>query len=181
MRLNRQDTLILVIDMQERLAAAIPADALARAVKSARALVLTAREMGIPVLATEQYPSGLGPTLAALREVLPTPPMPKIHFSCLADPAFKAALEKIGRRQIVVAGLEAHVCVYLSSYDLAGVGTDVFVCADAVASRTEEHRRVGLELCREGGAIVTTAETVIFDLLHQAGTPEFSRVLPFVK
>ena len=181
MRLDRNDTALLVIDVQERLASAMPPDSLARTVKYARALINTAREMGIPVLATEQYPGGLGPTVAALREVLPVPALSKVHFSCLADLNFAAALEKLGRKQIVVAGMETHVCVYLTTHDLLGVGLDVHVCADAVSSRTEEHRRVGLELCRGAGAIVTTAETVIFDLLHQAATPEFPRILPFVK
>jgi isochorismate hydrolase len=142
---------------------------------------MAGREMGIPVLATEHYPRGLGPTLAPLREVLPSPPLAKVHFSCPADLTFAAALEKLGRRQVVVAGMEAHVCVYLTARDLVGVGFEVHVCADAVSSRTEEHRRAGLDLCRAAGVLVTTAETSIFDLLHQAATPEFPRVLPYLK
>jgi nicotinamidase-related amidase len=181
MRLDRHRTALLVIDVQERLAAAMPADSLARTVKYTRALVLAARELGIPVLATEHYPSGLGPSVAALHEVLPAPALTKVHFSCLADLGFAAALERTGRRQVVVAGMETHVCVYLTTRDLVGVGLEVHVCADAVSSRTEEHRRVGLELCRAAGAVVTSAETVVFDLLHQAATPEFSRVLPYLK
>ncbi len=77
--------------------------------------------------------------------------------------------------------METHVCVFQTTRDLVAMGYEVHVCADAVSSRTEEHRRVGLELCREVGAIVTTAETAIFDLLHQAATPEFRKVAPLVK
>jgi nicotinamidase-related amidase len=180
-RLERKDTAILVIDVQERLAAAMPPESVARTVKYCRALLAAAKEMGIPVIATEHYPRGLGPLVAPLREALPQPPLAKLHFSCLADLGFASALEKLGSRQIVVAGMEAHVCVYLTSRDLVDVGLEVHVCADAVSSRTEEHRRTGIELCRAAGATVTTAETVIFDLLHEASAPEFAKVLPFLK
>ena len=141
----------------------------------------TAGELGIPVLATEQYPKGLGPTLPALREVLPSAPLQKMHFSCAPDPGFAAALEAMRRRQIVIAGMETHVCVFQTARDLVAQGLEVQVCADAVASRSQEHRRVGLDLCREAGALVTTAETAIFDLLGQCGTPQFKKVSALVK
>ena len=180
LKLDPARTAILVVDVQERLAAAMPPNAVQRLVKYARALAGAARELGIPVLATEQYPKGLGPTLPALREALPAPPLQKMHFSCAPDPGFAAALAATGRRQIVIAGMEAHVCVFQTARDLAAAGFLVQVCADAVASRTEEHRRIGLELCRDAGAVVTTAETAIFDLLGQAGTPAFKKVAPLV-
>ena len=172
---------VLVVDVQERLAPAMPPEALARVVKYARALAGAAKELGLPVLATEQYPKGLGETVPELREVLPEPPLVKMHFSCGADAAFAAALESTQRRQVIVCGMETHVCVFQTCRDLVSMGYEVHVCADAVSSRTEEHRRVGLELCREAGAIVTTAETAIFDLLHLAGTDVFRRVAPLVK
>ena len=172
---------VVVVDVQERLAAAMPPADLERLLKYARALLGCARELGLPVLATEQYPKGLGPTLPALRELLPSPPLEKLAFSCGADPGFAAALAATGRRQVVIAGMESHVCVFQTARDLAAQGYEVQVCADAVASRTEEHRRVGLDLCREAGAVVTTAETAIFDLLHLAATPEFKKVSPLVR
>ncbi len=180
-KLDRTKAAVLVIDVQSRLTPSMPPDALARVVKYGRALVGAGKELGMPVLATEQYPKGLGETIPELREVLPSAPLQKMHFSCGADPAFAAALEKTGRRQIVVCGMETHVCVFQTVRDLVGMGYEVHVCADAVSSRTEEHRRTGLELCREAGAIVTTAETAIFDLLHLAGTAEFKKVAPLVK
>jgi nicotinamidase-related amidase len=180
-KLDRNDALVLIVDVQDRLAPAMPPDALARVVKYGRALVGAARELGLPVLATEQYPKGLGRTIPELREVLPAPALEKVHFSCGADPAFAAALESTRRRQVVIAGMETHVCVFQTARDLVAMGYAVHVCADAVSSRTEEHRRWGLELCREAGAIVTTAETAIFDLLHLAGTAEFKKVAPLVK
>ncbi len=181
LKLDRTKAAILVIDVQSRLAPTMPPEALARLVKYGRALVGAGKELGMPVLATEQYPKGLGETIPELQEVLPSPPLVKMHFSCGADPAFAAALEKTGRRQIVVCGMETHVCVFQTVRDLVATGYEVHVCSDAVSSRTEEHRRTGLELCREAGAVITTAETAIFDLLHLAGTPEFKRVAPLVR
>lgn len=181
LKLDRTKAAVLVVDVQSRLTPAMPPDALARVVKYGRALVGAAKELGMPVLATEQYPKGLGETIPELREVLPSPPLQKVHFSCGADPGFAAALEKTGRRQVVVCGMETHVCVFQTVRDLVGMGYEVHVCSDAVSSRTEEHRRTGLELCREAGAVITTAETAIFDLLHLAGTAEFKKVAPLVK
>ena len=181
LRLDRARAAVLVVDIQARLTPAMPPDTLARVLKYTRALVLAARELGLPVLATEQYPKGLGPIVPEVREILPSPPFEKVHFSCGADPAFAAALEGTGRRQVIVCGMETHVCVFQTVRDLVAAGYEVHVCADAVSSRTEEHRRVGLELCREAGAIVSLAETAIFDLLHRAATEEFRKVSPLVR
>jgi nicotinamidase-related amidase len=180
-KLDRARTAVLVVDVQSRLTPTMPEDALARVVKYGRALVGAAKALGMPVLATEQYPKGLGTTIPELAEVLPERPLEKVHFSCGADPGFAAALEGTGRRQIVITGMETHVCVFQTARDLVAMGYEVHVCADAVSSRTEEHRRIGLELCREAGAIITTAETAIFDLLHRAATDEFRKVAPLVK
>ncbi len=181
LKLDRSKAAVLVIDIQSRLTPAMPPEALASVVKYTRALVGAAKELGLPVLATEQYPKGLGNVIPEVKDVLPSPPLEKVHFSCGADPAFSAALEKTGRRQVVVCGMETHVCVFQTVRDLVAAGYEVHVCSDAVSSRTEEHRRTGLELCREAGAVVTTAETAIFDLLHEAATPAFKRVAPLVR
>ena len=180
-KLDPARALLVLVDVQERLCPAMPPADLARLVKYAQALLGGARELGIPILATEQYPKGLGPTLPGLRELVPGPPLAKLHFSCAADPGFAAALQASGRRQIVIAGMETHVCVFQTARDLVAAGYEVQVCADAVASRTEEHRRVGLELCRAAGALVTTAETALFDLMGQCGTPAFKKVSAMVK
>src|SRR5512142_1084365 len=97
-KLATHRALVLVVDVQERLCPAMPPDALARLVKYTRALLGGARELGLPVLATEQYPKGLGATLPAIRELLPSPALAKLHFSCAADPGFAAALEATQRR-----------------------------------------------------------------------------------
>ena len=181
LRLDRAKAAVLVVDIQSRLTPAMPPEALARVVKYTRALVGAARELGMPVLATEQYPKGLGPLIPEVREVLPSPPLEKIHFSCGADPAFAAALERTGRRQIVVCGMETHVCVFQTVRDLVAMGYEVHLCSDAVSSRLEVHRTSGIDLCRQAGAVITNAETVIFDLLHRAATPEFKTISALVK
>lgn len=180
-KLDRKNACVLLVDVQDRLTPAMPPETLARLVKYARALIGAAKELDLPVLATEQYPKGLGRTLPELREVLPEAPLEKTHFSCGADAAFAQKLAGTHRKQVIITGMETHVCVFQTARDLVGLGYEVHVCADAVSSRTEEHRRVGLELCREAGAIITTAETAIFDLLHQAATAEFKKVAPLVK
>src|SRR5205823_2573693 len=131
-----------------------PAD-LERLRHYAVALIEAGKELGVPVVATEQYPKGLGPTLADLRERLPRPALAKVAFSCASDDAVARLLAELGRTQVIVAGMETHVCVYQSARDFVRKGLEVHVCADAVASRAEEHRRVGLDLCKEAGALVT--------------------------
>ena len=178
-RLDRRNAAVVVIDIQERLVPVMwnfaPVE------KYAKAMIQAGRELGLPVLCTEQYPKGLGATLPSIRELLPSPPLVKMHFSCGADPGFTKALADTGRRQVVVVGMESHVCVFQTCRDLVDQGYEVFLCADAVTSRMEEHRRVALEQMRAFGVVITSAETVIFDLLREAGTPEFKRVSPFVK
>ena len=180
-KVDRKNAVVVVVDIQERLLPAMRPDELERVFKYSKAMIGAARELGIPVLATEQYPKGLGPMAPAIRELLPEPPLVKTHFSCGADPAFVEALKATGRKQVIIVGMETHVCVFQTARDLADAGYDVYVCADAVTSRFDEHRRVGLQLIERAGALVTTAESVIFDLLHQAGTPEFKKVSQLVR
>jgi isochorismate hydrolase len=162
-KLDRKSAAVLLVDVQDRLTPAMPPETLARVVKYSRAMIQAGKALGLPVLATEQYPKGLGRTLPELRELLPEPPLEKVHFSCGADEAFAQRLASLGRKQVIVVGMETHVC------------------ADAVSSRTELHRQSGLDLCRQAGAVITNAETAIFDLLHRAATDEFRAVSPLVK
>jgi nicotinamidase-related amidase len=178
-KLDRSTAAVLVVDIQERLVPVMwnfaPVE------KYARAMILAGRDLGLPVICTEQYPKGLGPTHGPIRELLPSPPLVKLHFSCGADPATAQALAATGKKQVIVVGMETHVCVFQTCRDLVAAGYEVHVCADAVTSRLEEHRRVALELLRDNGVVVTSVETAIFDLLHVAGTPEFKKVSAYVK
>lgn len=178
-KLDRKNASVLVVDVQDRLTPVMwnfaPVE------KYCCAMIKAARDLDVPVLASEQYPKGLGVTLGSIRELLPSPPLVKMHFSCGADAELSKALGATGRKQVIVVGIETHVCVFQTVRDLLGEGYEVFLCADATTSRFEEHRRVAIELMRDLGAVITSAETSIFDLLHVCGTPEFKRVAPYVK
>jgi nicotinamidase-related amidase len=178
-RLDRNQAAVLVVDVQERLTPVMwnfaPVE------KYCKAMILAGRELGLPVIATEQYPKGLGATIPSLREALGAAPLVKMHFSCGADAEIAKALESTRRKQVVVVGIESHVCVFQTVRDLLDQGYQPFVCGDAVTSRLEEHRRLALEQMRDMGAVITSAETCIFDLLHCAGTAEFKKVSPLVR
>jgi nicotinamidase-related amidase len=181
--LERDRTVLLVVDVQERLGAAMDPAKLERMVKNTRLLIESAKVLGIPVFATEQYPKGLGPTVSALRDVLPADvaPIDKLAFSCGAVKEVARRLFQSGRRQVVIAGMETHICVFQTVRDLAAGGYQPFVARDAVLSRTAENHETGLQLMRESGATITSTETVVYDLLGAAGTPEFKQIAPMMK
>lgn len=183
-RLEPSTTVILVIDIQERLAAAMPPDALGALVKNACILLDTAKALGVRVLASEQYPKGLGPTVPAVAERLSglgAPPMAKTTFDACSELAIGRALSELEPRAVVVLGMEAHVCVLQTARELVKRGYATHVVADAVISRREDNRRIGLSLCERAGAIVTSTEAVAFDLLGKAGTEAFKTVSKLVR
>ena len=178
-RLKRDDTAVLLVDMQERLAAAMDPEALERVVRRCAALVEGARALGLPLVVTEQYPRGLGPTLPSLQEKLgEVRPVEKLRFSALGPDVRR----QLGQRpNVVVAGMETHVCVFQTVRDLADAGMRPVLCTDAVLSRFPADREVGLQLAREAGATLSSVEAVLFDLLVEAGTPEFKRISAAVR
>ena len=179
--LDREEAFLLMIDVQERLAAAMPAAERAAFEKNVEVLLKTAVRLKLPVIASEQYPQGLGHTLPRLRALLPEAPLEKVEFSCGNSKAVARRILLTGRRQAIVAGMETHVCVFQTVRDLLSGEFAVFVPQDAVLSRTEANRAVGLRLCEKAGATVTSTETVLFDLLGKAGTPEFKELAPLIK
>ncbi len=178
-KVDRNQAVLLVIDVQERLCAAMEPKALERMVRRTAAAIRGARALGLPVVATEQYPKGLGPTLPEIQSLLgDVRPIEKVSFSCALD----EVLSRFGgRKQVLVAGMETHVCVFQTVRDLADRQLQPFVLADAVLSRTELDRSIGLKLCRESGAQLSSVETALFDALGKAGTPEFKAVSAAVK
>lgn len=175
-RLVPESTVLLVVDVQERLAAAMPQETLERLVANTTILLEAAKTLGVAVLASEQYPKGLGPTLPALAAHLPKKPFPKMTFDACSDLAIARALADLGPRAVVVVGMEAHVCVFQTARELVKRGVATYVVADAVASRREENRQLGLSLCERAGAIIAPTETIAFDLLERAGTDAFKSV-----
>lgn len=179
--LERRSAVLCIIDIQERLAAAMGERE--AVIEGARKLILSARALGVPIVLTEQYPRGIGPTEPALVEALADEyaPLEKLHFSCWNEPGFRARLADLGRRQIMLCGMETHVCVLQSCLDLLAAGRQVHVVADAVCSRDPEHKRLSLEQMREAGAIVSCVEASVYQLLGKAGTPEFKELLPLFR
>jgi nicotinamidase-related amidase len=176
-QLRRQETSLLVVDIQERLAAVMGDRE--RVVANAGRLIAGAKLLGVPVVHSEQYPRGLGPTVPELRAALePAAPVEKLTFDCCGEPTFAPALE---RTAVVVCGMETHICVLQTVLGLIARGAVVHVAADAACSRDPENARVALELMRDAGAVVTCTETVLFQLLERAGTPEFKAVQQLVK
>ena len=173
--LLRSDTsTLLIVDVQERLLPAI--DDGERVLHNCTWLVRLAHELGVPVGVSEQYPQGLGPTVAALRELVsPEHIVQKVHFSCVAEGCL-AQLPGFAREQMVVAGTEAHVCVLHTCMDLLSEGRQVFVVADAVGSRNPLDREAALARLRQNGAQIVTREMVAFEWLRRAGTDLFRRI-----
>lgn len=179
--LERSDTLLLVVDVQERLAAAMEPRALAVVLDRCALLLRAAARLGLPVVASEQYVRGLGPTVPAVRALLPEPPLEKLEFSCGGSPALARRVWESGRRTVLVCGMETHVCVFQTARDLVRGGFVVHAARDAVLSRTAEDRLAGLSLLEKSGVTLTSAEAAVFDLLGVAGTPEFRDLLPFLR
>ncbi len=177
--LTLKKTLLVIVDIQDKLARVMPErDAL---VESVSRLIRGAGVLGVPILFTEQNPAGLGPTVPELRPLLGGEPIVKRAFSCCGEPAFVQALRASGRRQVLLAGMETHVCVYQTARDLRADGFEVEVVVDAVASRTAANRAVGLEKIRAAGAGVTSVEAALFELLGVADGPSFKEILQIVK
>ena len=180
--LSVQDSALLVIDVQERFVPAIPAVAESEPVgRCLKQLISAARLHAVPTVISEQYPKGLGRTLPALASLLTTPPLEKLEFSAGNNQALARAVLETGRRQVILVGMESHICVFQTARDLVRGGFATFVVEDAVLSRTERNRELGLRLCEKAGATRTGTEAALFDLLGQAGTPEFRALAPLVR
>lgn len=173
-------SVLLIVDVQARLAPAVVGAE--DCIERCRRLVQAARELCVPVLASEQYPKGIGHTVPELADLLePRQIFAKTHFSAAADPTIHAALEALGREQIVICGMEAHVCVLQSALGLMAAGYRPAVVADAVASRHPANRERGLARLAANGIEIATSEMVLFEWLGQASTPAFRALLPLIR
>jgi hypothetical protein len=153
-------------------------------VKNTLILLETARLLGISVLATEQYPKGLGATVSPLGETLASlgvKPIEKMTFDACGEPAMDEELAKLAPRSVVLVGIEAHVCVFQTARELANRGIDVRVASDAVASRNPAHCERGLALSERAGAAVMPTESIVFDWLRRAGSDEFKAISKLVR
>jgi nicotinamidase-related amidase len=186
LRIQAARAALLVIDFQEKLAAAMAPPERAACERNIGILLELARRLNIPVVVSEQYTRGLGPTVAALTAALAAPGLDvhrfeKLEFGCTEAPAFRPLFDRIGRAQWIVTGMEAHVCVWQTARGLRTWGATVHVVADAVISRSPANLRTGLALIERAGAIVTSTETVAFDALERAGTDDFRAISRLVR
>jgi nicotinamidase-related amidase len=179
--LTRDNAVLLVIDVQEKLCKAMDEKVLEKLAGNISVLQEAAQEMGIPVLATEQYVKGLGETLPALKEKLTAPAMEKMTFSCCGDDSFLEKLKEQKRKQVVVTGMETHVCVLQTVLELLEAGFSVHLVRDAVMSRKKENWQVGLNTAAAAGAVITSTEAALFQLLRVAGTEEFKKLSKLVR
>lgn len=174
-------SILAVIDMQQRMMPAVTDHA--EVLAAARRMLRAATVLGVPVLHTEQNPAGLGPTVPEVAELLPpgARPLVKVTCSCWSDDPFRRAIESAGRRLVILIGAEAHVCVQQTALELLEAGYQAFVPADAVGSRRAGDRDAALARLQTAGAIVTTVESIIFELVRRCDVPEFKKILDIVK
>lgn len=178
--LERDDAVLLIIDIQDKLAPAVTDSA--RVIGQSAALLQGAVLMNLPVMVTEQYPRGLGGTIELIRQHLPTDAVisEKISFDACTE-KIRQSLITSGRNQVIIAGMETHVCVYQTVRSLINEGYEVFLAADAVSSRRQDNRENAIESMRQMGSIISNTETLLFDLLKEAGTPLFKQVSALIK
>lgn len=181
-QLNPQRACVLIIDMQEKLLPLIRRHD--RVVRAGRKLLDGVRIFGLPVLVTEQYPKGLGRTVGEIREAWDADRvsvLEKPTFSCWAHPPVREALLALDRPQIIISGIETHVCVQQTALDLVSRDYDVFVCADAAGSRGRVDHKQALHRMRYEGVAVTTVESVLFELCGRCDAPKFKQMLEVIK
>lgn len=184
---TRDDLVLVVIDVQERLAAVMSRRG--EVVRTVGRLARTAAMLGAPIIVTRQYPEGLGPTVAELdalfqglaAEGAEVTEVDKTAFCCAAEPGFSEVLRQTGRTQVVLAGMETHICVTQTALALAREGSEVFVVADACCSREQTDHSLALDRMRAAGVNVVTSESVMYEAVGRAGTDEFRRLLAIVK
>ena len=180
--LQPAQAVLVVIDVQEKLCAAMDQNMLRQVVRNAGILLESAQELAVPVIFTEQYAKGLGLTLAELKEKASAAAChEKLTFSCCGNEAFSEQLKQSDRTQVIVCGMETHVCVLQTVIDLLGGGFAVHVVKDAVMSRNSDNRQTALEAMTLAGAVPTSTESVVFQLLKIAGTDSFRKLSKLVK
>lgn len=179
--ISADDALLVIVDIQENLVKAMKDSVAEAVIQNVKKLIELAKIMSIPLVVTEQYPKGLGKTLSQISELTGVDVVEKVCFSCVGEEKFIEKLIEIRRKKVILTGMETHVCILQTCIDLIMRDYKVFVPSDAVCSRRKEDWKAGLELMREAGAVLTTTETLIFQILKRAGTKEFKRMLEFVK
>ncbi len=185
--LQAEQAVLVVVDIQEKLLRAIT-DA-ERVVANVRRLILAAKELELPIIHSEQYPKGLGPTVPEVYETIeaaelagaPIRYVEKSTFSCTANEAFLQALEELERRQVILSGIEAHICVLQTALDLAAGPWSPFVVADAIGSRDDQNRTLALQRLVQAGVVVPVTESVLYEMIGTSRHEAFRAVSRLIK
>lgn len=178
--LDKEGTGLLIIDVQEKLMEVMGQTQ--RVLDNIIRLLHLSKAYQLPVILTEHYRKWLGPTLPIIVEALPSyDPIDKMHFNCCDVDAFNDRLESEGLRNVIVTGVESHICIFQTCVSILERGFNVHVPLDAVDSRTDENWRVGLHLMERAGAVITSTEAVVYQLLKKAGTKEFNKILKLIR
>ena len=176
MLISRTDSCLLIIDVQERLAPA--ANDPRRVIEGCSRLLKGADVLNVPVIITEQYPKGLGPSIFDIKDAAPQKALyfPKTSLSAVREEGFMEKINALGKKQIIIAGIEEHICVLQTAVELKEKGFDVFVVTDASGSRAAENKAAAETRFQQENIFLTTVEMVLFEWLRKAGTPEFKGI-----
>lgn len=178
--ITTEDTALVLVDVQGKLAQSMHNKK--DLFENLKKMVKGAQVLGIPILWAEQNPDGLGPTMPEIAELFTNQsPVSKFSFSCCGSEQFLRDLEAVNRKNILIVGIEAHVCVYQTAADLTNLQYNVQIVADAVSSRTAENKQIGLEKSKDAGASLTSTETALFELLKEAKGDKFKEIINLVK
>ncbi len=180
-KLDAGNAVLVVIDIQERLVSAMPQDVYLRMRDTVSMLVDGANLLGLPVVTTEQYPKGIGHTVPELAEACKGNVIEKVSFGCCGEPTFLSALKELGRSQVIITGMETHVCVYQTVLGLLEDGYHVHLVRDAVCSRNKADYLTGVTNAAQAGGVVTTAETALFQMLQKSTHEQFKAVSKMIK
>lgn len=171
---------VVFIDIQEKLVDVMIKNEIKKVIDASTILIEAAKILEVPCLYTEQYPKGLGPTVKKIKSLLPHPPIEKKAFSCLDEPSFKSHLVK-SRPQIILCGLETHICILQTALALKALGKKVFVVEDATLSRSSFHHQNAIHRLRSEGVVITNVESVIFEWLRVAEGDHFKEIAKLIK
>lgn len=180
-QLDRNDAVLIVIDVQEKLVTAMPPIGYAQMSGNIGVLLQAADLLELPVVATEQYPRGIGSTVPELQAACRHGAIEKVSFGCCGEPAFLERLQALGKKQVILTGMEAHVCVYQTVLGLLEAGFHVHLVRDGIISRHESDLLAGVENAGRAGAVVTTVEMVLFQLMKTSKAPEFRALSALIK
>lgn len=178
--LQKEQTVFVLVDVQGKLAKIMQESEELH--ENLGKLIKGLQVLDVPIIWLEQYPDGLGPTSEDLATLLEgQEPIAKMTFSACGNEEFNNKIQETGRKQVLIAGIETHICVYMTAADLVKEGYEVEVVEDAVSSRTEANKRIGLEKMKGLGVAATCVETALYEMIGEAGTDEFKKVLKIIK